>query len=117
MPSAPTGQLSDRVSNSGLTHEHYQLNRSERPYMKESMLEWGFMLSDAYNSQPEHRPSLTALKVMVSESGILEYLGADFDLRDLPVTSALHALQRIPRQGRHLLVQRSRVAGHGRYAG
>ena len=26
-------QLSDHVSRSGLTYEHYQLNRSERPYM------------------------------------------------------------------------------------
>ena len=83
-------QLSDHVSYSGLTHEHYQLNRSERPYMKETMPEWGFLLSDAYISQVEHRPSLTALQVVVSEAGTLGYLGADFDLRGLPVTSALY---------------------------
>ena len=83
-------QLSDHVSRSGLTHEHYQLNRSERPYMKETIPEWGFLLSDAYISQEEHRPSLTALQVVVSETGTLGYLGADFDLRDLPVTSALY---------------------------
>jgi hypothetical protein len=83
-------QLSDHVSYSGLTHEHYQLNRSERPYMKETMPEWGFLLSDAYISQPEHRPSLTALQVVMSEAGTLGYLGADFDLRGLPVTSALY---------------------------
>lgn len=83
-------QLSDHISYSGLTHEHYQLNRSERPYMKETMPEWGFLLSDAYISVPEHRPSLTALQVVVSEAGTLGYLGADFDLRGLPVTSALY---------------------------
>jgi len=83
-------QLSDHVSRSGLTHEHYQLNRSERPYMKETIPEWGFLLSDAYISQEEHRPSLTALQVVVSETGTQGYLGADFDLRDLPVTSALY---------------------------
>jgi hypothetical protein len=83
-------QLSDHVSRSGLTYEHYQLNRSERPYMKETIPEWGFLLSDAYISQEEHRPSLTALQVVVSETGTLGYLGADFDLRDLPVTSALY---------------------------
>jgi hypothetical protein len=83
-------QLSDHVSRSGLTHEHYQLNRSERPYMKETIPEWGFLLSDAYISQEEHRPSLTALQVVVSKAGTLGYLGADFDLRDLPVTSALY---------------------------
>jgi hypothetical protein len=83
-------QLSDHVSRSGLTYEHYQLNRSERPYMKEIIPEWGFLLSDAYISQEEHRPSLTALQVVVSETGTLGHLGADFDLRDLPVTSALY---------------------------
>ena len=83
-------QLSDHVSNSGITHEHYQLNRSERPYMKETIPEWGFLLSDAYISQEEHRPSLTALQVVVSKTGTQGYLGADFDLRDLPVTSALY---------------------------
>ncbi|MBW9274843.1 MAG: hypothetical protein K1563_14285 [Candidatus Thiodiazotropha sp. (ex. Lucinisca nassula)] len=83
-------QLSDHVSCSGLTHEHYQLNRSERPYMKETIPEWGFLLSDAYISQEEHRPSLTALQVVVSEAGTLGYLGADFDLRGLPVTSTLY---------------------------
>ena len=83
-------QLSDHVSNSGITREHYQLNRSERPYMKETIPEWGFLLSDAYISQEEHRPSLTALQVVVSETGTLGYLGADFDLRNLPVTSTLY---------------------------
>ena len=83
-------QLSDHVSYSGIAREHYQLNRSERPYMKETIPEWGFLLSDAYISQEEHRPSLTALQVVVSETDTLGYLGADFDLRDLPVTSALY---------------------------
>ena len=83
-------QLSDHVSRSGLTYEHYQLNRSERPYMKETIPEWGFLLSDAYISQEEHRPSLTALQVVMSETDTLGYLGADFDLRNLPVTSTLY---------------------------
>jgi len=83
-------QISDHVSNSGVTLEHYLLNRSERPYMKEAMPAWGFLLSDAYISLAVHRPSLTALQVVVSGAGTLGYLGADFDLRGLPVTSALY---------------------------
>jgi len=83
-------QISDHVSNAGLTLEHYHLNRSERPYMKEAMPAWGFLLSDAYISLAAHRPSLTALQVVVSDAGTLGYLGADFDLRRLPVTSALY---------------------------
>jgi hypothetical protein len=58
--------------------------------MKEAMPAWGFLLSDAYISLAAHRPSLTALQVVVSDAGILGYLGADFDLRRLPVTSVLY---------------------------
>ncbi len=83
-------QISDHVSNAGITLEHYHLNRSERPYMKEAMPAWGFLLSDAYVSLAARKPSLTALQVVVSEAGNLGYLGADFDLRGLPVTSALY---------------------------
>ena len=83
-------QISDHVSNVGLTLEHYHLDRSERPYMKEEIPAWGFLLSDAYLSLTARRPSLTALQVVVSGGGTLGYLGADFDLRDLPVTSVLY---------------------------
>jgi hypothetical protein len=83
-------QISDHISSAGLTHEHYHLNRTERPYMKETIPEWGFLLSDAYVSLDTQRPSLTALQVVVSGAGTLGYLGADFDLRKLPVTSALY---------------------------
>ena len=83
-------QISDQVSNSGLTIEHYHFNRSERPYMKETMPAWGFLLSDAYVSLNAHRPSLTALQVVVTGAGTIGQLGAEFDLRGLPVTSALY---------------------------
>ena len=83
-------QISDHISYTGLIPEHYHLNRAERPYMKEAMPAWGFLLSDAYINLEEHRPSLTALQVVVSDTGILGNLGADFDLRNLPVTSALY---------------------------
>jgi hypothetical protein len=83
-------QISDDVSNAGLILEHYHFNRSDRPYMKEAMPAWGFLLSDAYVNLEEHRPSLTALQVVVSDAGTLGSLGADFDLRSLPVTSALY---------------------------
>ena len=83
-------QISDHVSRAGIIPEHYHLNRSERPYMKEDMPSWGFLLSDAYINQEEHWPSITALQVVVSDTGTLGSLGADFDLRGLPVTSVLY---------------------------
>jgi len=83
-------QISDNVGRAGILPGHYQRNRGERPYIKEAMPPWGFLLSDAYVSAAAHRPSLTALQVVVSGAGTLGYLGAEFDLRSLPVTAALY---------------------------
>jgi hypothetical protein len=84
-------QISDNVNATGLMPGYYQRNHAERPYMKEVMPAWGFLLSDAYISLAAHRPSLSALQAVVSDAGtLLGYLGADFDLRRLPVTSALY---------------------------
>jgi hypothetical protein len=58
--------------------------------MKEAVPGWGFLLSDAYISLNRHRPSLTALQVVRRDAAMLGYLGADFDLRNLPVTSELY---------------------------
>jgi hypothetical protein len=83
-------QISDNVGQAGLGPEHFGRDRSQRPYMKEVVPSWGFLLSDAYISLTGHRPSLTALQVVRADSHTLGYLGADFDLRNLPVTSELY---------------------------
>ncbi len=83
-------QICDNVGHDGILPGHYARDRSQRPYMREQIPAWGFLLSDAYISLLTHRPSLTALQVLRSERGRLGYLGADFDLRDLPVTSDLY---------------------------
>jgi hypothetical protein len=83
-------QICNNVSQSGIDPEHRGRDRSQRPYMKEAVPNWGFLLSDAYISLNLHRPSLTALQVVRSDATTLGYLGADFDLRNLPVTSELY---------------------------
>ena len=83
-------QISDNVSTGGLLPEHFGRDRSERPYMREAVPSWGFLLSDAYLSLRSRRPSLTALQVVRRDNEVLGYLGADFDLRDLPVTAELY---------------------------
>ena len=83
-------QICDNVSATGLASEHFGRDRSQRPYMKEAVPAWGFLLSDAYISLVGHRPSLTALQIVRADSHTLGYLGADFDLRNLPVTSELY---------------------------
>jgi len=83
-------QICNNVGRQGIVPEHLGRDRSQRPYMKEPVPDWGFLLSDAYISLRGHRPSLTALQVVSRDSRTLGYLGADFDLRNLPVTSALY---------------------------
>lgn len=83
-------QISDNVGKSGLVEGHFRRDRSARPYMQEPVPVWGFLLSDAYISLSANRPSLTALQVVGSAERPLGYLGADFDLRSLPVTSELY---------------------------
>jgi hypothetical protein len=83
-------QICNNVGPRGIMHDHYGIDRSQRPYMKEAVPEWGFLLSDAYIGLTAHRPSLTALQVVSQDSQTLGYLGATFDLRNLPVTSELY---------------------------
>jgi len=83
-------QLCDTVSGASLLSEHYGRDRSQRPYMNEVVPSWGFLLSDAYISQSQHRPSLTALQLVRGAFGAVGYLGADFDLRNLPATAKLY---------------------------
>jgi len=83
-------QISDNVSIDGLVPQHYGRDRSHRPYMREAVPSRGFLLSDAYLSLRVNRPSITALQVVKHGDQLLGYLGVDFDLRDLPVTSELY---------------------------
>lgn len=91
-------QLSDNIGARGKAEGHFGRDRSQRPYMKEAVPAWGFLLSDAYISLLGKRPSLTALQVVRTDSTILGYVGADFDLRNLPVTAELYEEPRDWRQ-------------------
>jgi hypothetical protein len=81
-------QISDNIGHGGLLPEHFGRDRSQRPYMREAVPAWGYLLSDAYLSLRANRPSVTALQVVRQGDETVGYIGADFDLRDLPETSA-----------------------------
>ncbi len=83
-------QICDNVGRSGRIPGYFGRDRSQRPYMKEAVPSWGFLLSDAYISMLKQRPSLTALQIVSKDSKAQGCLGADFDLRDLPVTAELY---------------------------
>ena len=84
-------QISDNVSHGGLETRHFGRNRYERPYMREFLPGSDFVLSTAYISMRARRPSLTAIQlVRDSQNNTLGFVGADFDLRDLPLTRDLY---------------------------
>lgn len=82
-------QITANASPAGLLHEHFGRDRSDRPYMVEALGGSPFSLSDAYISRNARRPSLTAVQRIADAQGkLLGFLGADFDLRELPGTQA-----------------------------
>ena len=84
-------QLTANVTRAGLLEDQFGRERGDRPYMAEALGGAEFSLSDAYISRNAKRPSLTAVRRIADGAGqLLGYLGADFDLRELPATQALY---------------------------
>lgn len=84
-------QISSNGSAGGLIETDYGRDRSERPYMKEVVEDKDMILSEAYISIRAGRPSVTALQKIYIDEQHVGYLGADFDLRNLPITKELYA--------------------------
>ena len=83
-------QISDNVSHSGLITKDFNRDRSTRPYLNQILPSQDFYLSDAYISLRERRPSLTAIQLVKVSGKVIGFIGADFDLRNLPITSDLY---------------------------
>lgn len=80
-------QKTDNVTNKGLDHSYFGRDRMKRPYMQGILGTTDFKLSEAYISRNKKRPSLTAVQVIRDKtSERVGFLGADFDLRELPYT-------------------------------
>lgn len=78
-------QLTDNITQSGKDSNHFGRDRMDRPYMQGIIGTTDFKLSDAYISRNRKRPSFTAIQVIRNIEGeIVGFLGADFDLRELP---------------------------------
>lgn len=92
-------QISDNVSHTGIMEKDFGRNRSSRPYMCEAVPSTDFLLSESYISLKARRPSLTAIQIVRNNAGnTLGFIGADFDLRDLPLTRELYEEPRYWRQ-------------------
>ncbi|WP_456445924.1 PDC sensor domain-containing protein [Thiolapillus sp.] len=79
-------QISANASQDGLIQADFGRDRSQRPYMQELDPKQDMTLSSAYISLRANRPSLTAVRKVRVDGELVGYLGADFDLRDLPLT-------------------------------
>lgn len=85
-------QISFTHSHEGVLTEDLGRDRSQRPYMREVLPTDGFLLSQSYISPRGQRPSLTAIQVVRGRLWeVLGFVGAYFNLRDLPITAPLYA--------------------------
>jgi hypothetical protein len=85
-------QLTANVSPAGLLPDYFGRDRSKRPYLGHALAGDAFSLSDAYISRNARRPSLTAVqRILDGRGALLGFLGADFDLRELPLTRELYS--------------------------
>ncbi|CCQ72508.1 PDC sensor domain-containing protein [Magnetospira sp. QH-2] len=84
-------QITDNITRNGPDPVHFGRDRSRRPYMQGILGTSNFRLSEAYISRNAKRPSLTAMRVIRDrESRHVGFLGADYDLRELPATRGLY---------------------------
>ncbi len=92
-------QLSATISRQGLLETERHRDRAARPYMQRALMGERFYLSDAYLSRNRKRPSLTSVQTIVDADGKpVGYLGADFDLRNLPYTANLNLDRKVWQQ-------------------
>ncbi len=92
-------QISDNVGHEGIVEKDFGRDRADRPYMRSVVPARDFVLSEAYISLHAQRPSLTAIQIVRDAGGrTLGFVGADFDLRNLPLTQALYEEPRYWRQ-------------------
>lgn len=89
----------DNITREGHDASHFGRDRLQRPYMKGVVGSTDFKLSEAYISRNRKLPMLTAVQVVRDGSGeLIGFLGADYDLRELPATEHLYCETRAWRQ-------------------
>ncbi len=87
---AEARQISSNASEHGLLAEDFGRDRSTRPYMTSLDPSEDMNLSEAYISLRADRPSVTAIQKVYRNDEHIGYLGADFDLRTLPITKDIY---------------------------
>nr|WP_236725730.1 PDC sensor domain-containing protein [Candidatus Reidiella endopervernicosa] len=84
-------QLTDNIRSTSPDPDHFGRNRMGRPYMEGIVGITDFKLSNSYISRNKKRPSLTAIHAIRNDAGeLIGFLGADYDLRELPHTERIY---------------------------
>lgn len=83
-------QISDNITHEGMETRDFGRDRSARPYFREIKPDQDMVLSEAYISLRANRPSITAIRKVFQADTLLGYIGADFDLRALPLTREIY---------------------------
>ncbi len=84
-------QVTANITREGADESQFARDRTDRPYMQGIIGTTDFKLSEAYISRNKKRPSLTAIQVIRNaDRERIGFLGADFDLRELPHTEGLY---------------------------
>jgi len=92
-------QITEDVTRTGIKPGRAGRDRVARPYLQRALKGDDYYLSDAYISSNRKRPSLTAVKTIYDTGGrTIGYLGADFDLRELPHTTEQYKDEKIWKQ-------------------
>lgn len=76
-------QISATITENGADERLRGSGRAHRPYLANAVPWQGFLLSDAFVSERTGRPSIAAVQAVAGTAGMLGFLVAQFDLRDL----------------------------------
>lgn len=83
-------QVSGNAAHDGIEAGDFGRNRADRPYMTGLDEGHDMTLSQAYISLRANRPSVTAIQKVTRKGELIGYIGADFDLRALPLTREIY---------------------------
>ena len=92
-------QITDDAIRDGFKQGQIGRDRIARPYLQPALKGEDYYLSEAYISSNRKRPSLTAIKTIYdTQKKPIGYLGADFDLRELPQNTEQYEDEKIWKQ-------------------
>lgn len=83
-------QITGSIGRDGVDHTHYTLSRADHDYMQNIIGISDFRLSEVYTGTICRQPAVTAIQVIRNRNmHRVGFLGAEFPLRELPITGSM----------------------------